>query len=314
MNVAQARNQPKVLIAVSLVALYFIWGSTYLALRFGLEGFPPFLLNGIRFLVAGAVLYAFLRLRGVPNPTRRQVGNATRMGVFLLVGGVGGMTLAIQHGIGSGVAATAAAIIPVWSALIAGLFGEWPSRREWLGLAVGFAGVLVLVQEGDFQASLVGLLFALGAPLLWSIGSVWGSHREMPSGLMASAVQLLSGGVALLVIGAVLGERLPAGPSAKSLAALGYLIVLGSILAYPAYVYLLKNVRPALATSYAYVNPAVAVVLGLTLGQEAVTGPLAIALPLILGGVALVATRQRKGTARGLPEPESTKLAAEPAA
>lgn len=275
-------------VVASLIAVYIIWGSTYLAIRFGLEGIPPFALNGIRFLVAGAGLYAFLRLRGAPRPTRAQVWNAARMGVLLIVGGVGGMALAIHHGVGSGLAATAAAVIPVWSALVAGLFGDWPTRREWIGLAVGFAGVVVLVQEGDFKASALGLLFAVIAPLLWSIGSVWGSRKDLPEGLMTSTVHFFAGGAVLMVMSFFLGETFTEVPSAGSIAALLYLIVLGSIVSFPAYVYLLRNVRPALATSYAYVNPAVAVVLGLTIGQEAVTGPLLIALPLILGGVAMV--------------------------
>lgn len=283
--------------ALSLVAVYIIWGSTYLALRFGLEGVPPFALNGIRFLTAGVVLFVFLRLRGAPRPTRTQVWNAARMGILLLVGGVGGMTLAIQNGVGSGLAATAAAIIPVWSALVAGLFGEWPTRREWLGLAIGFAGVVVLIQEGDFQASALGLLFAVVAPLLWSIGSVWGSKKDLPEGLMTSTVHFLAGGAVLMVMSLVSGESFTEVPSTGALAALLYLIVFGSIVSYPAYLYLLRNVRPALATSYAYVNPAVAVVLGLTIGQEAVTGPLLIALPLILGGVAMVRMGSRRARA-----------------
>ena len=180
MSTSPQPAENRVLIGLSLVAVYFIWGSTYLGLKFGLEGIPPFALNGIRFVVAGVILYVFLRLRGAPRPTRHQVWNASRMGVLLLVGGVGGMSLAIENGVGSGLAATAAAIIPVWSALVAGLFGDWPSRREWLGLAVGFAGVVVLVQEGDFQTSAVGLAFAVAAPLLWSIGSVWGARKDLP--------------------------------------------------------------------------------------------------------------------------------------
>ena len=194
MNLAAARKEPRVLIAMALVSVYFIWGSTYLALRFGLDGFPPFILNGLRFLIAGGVMYVVLRLRGVANPTRRQAWNATRMGVLLLVGGVGGMTIAIQNGIGSGVAATAAAIIPVWSALAGGAFGEWPVRREWVGLAAGLAGVVILVQEGDFQSTAVGLTFAIAAPLIWSLGAVWGSHREMPGGFMSATIQLLAAG------------------------------------------------------------------------------------------------------------------------
>lgn len=306
MNLAAARKEPRVLIAVALVSVYFIWGSTYLALRFGLDGFPPFILNGLRFLIAGGVMYVVLRLRGVANPTRRQAWNATRMGVLLLVGGVGGMTIAIQNGIGSGVAATAAAIIPVWSALAGGAFGEWPVRREWVGLAAGLAGVVILVQEGDFQSTVVGLIFAIAAPLIWSVGAVWGSHREMPDGFMAATIQLLAAGAVMLIVGPLMGERIEAVPTAGSVVALGYLIVFGSIVAYTAFVYLLRTVRPALATSYAYVNPIVAVILGLTLGQEVVTGPILIALPLILAGVGLVATAKDRKTKRPTPQARPT--------
>lgn len=297
-----ATREPRLLVAASLVSVYFIWGSTYLALRFGLEGFPPFILNGLRFLLAGAVMYLVLRPRGAAAPTGRQAWNAGRMGLMLLVGGVGGMTLAIQSGIGSGVAATAAAVIPVWSGLAGGLVGQWPVRREWIGLATGLGGVVVLVQEGDFRATVIGLLFALIAPLLWSVGSVWGSRREMPEGLMSPAVQLLAAGAAMLVIGLAAGERIGSAPPARSLVALAYLVVFGSIVAYTAYLHLMRAVRPALANSYAYVNPVVAVVLGLTLGQESITGPALVALPLILVGVGLMVTAKQRQAREPSPE------------
>jgi drug/metabolite transporter (DMT)-like permease len=293
MERVEAGESPKLLLLLALLSVYFIWGSTYLALRFGLEGFPPFLLNGLRFIIAGALIYPLSRLNGAVRPTRRQVWNATRMGMLLLVGGVGGMTLALQAGIGSGLAATAAAVIPVWTAVAGGFFGQWPVRREWVGLGIGLAGVVILVQEGDFQASALGLFLAVAAPLSWSIGSIWGSNREMPSGLMSAAVQLGTAGIVMLGIGLAMGERLSAAPGAKAALSLAYLVVFGSIVAYTAYVYLLDNVRHALATSYAYVNPVVAMALGLTLGDEVVTGPVVIALPLILVSVALVAAEGR---------------------
>jgi len=276
-------------VGAALVAVYLIWGSTYLALRFGLEGFPPFLLNGIRFLTAGGIMYAVLRLRGAPSPSRRHWWNAGRLGALMLIGGVGLVTIAEDVGVGSGVAATAVAVIPLWAALVSGLFGRWPARREWLGLVVGFAGVLVLAQEGDLGANTLGMILVVAAPVFWAIGSVWGSHLELPGPAMATATQLLVGGAALLVLGPLRGERIPEMPSASAWLALGYLIVFGSIIAYTAYVYLLRTVRPALATSYAYANPMVAVVLGVTLGSEVLTGPAFIALPLILAGVGLAA-------------------------
>jgi drug/metabolite transporter (DMT)-like permease len=284
----------RTIVVASLLAVYFIWGSTYLALRFGLEGFPPFILNGLRFVIAGAVMYVVLRMRGVAPPTARQWWNAGRMGVLLLIGGVGLMTIAEDVGVGSGVAATAAAAIPVWTALIGGIFGLWPVRREWIGLGVGLIGVITLLQEGDFLSSTAGMLLVIAGPLLWAFGSVWGTRQEMPEGFMAPAAQLLVAGPVMLIAGPVMGERVSEMPSAVSWLALAYLIVMGSIVAYTAYVYLLQTVRPALATSYAYVNPVVAVALGLTLGAEVITGPIIIALPLILVGIALTATAHRK--------------------
>jgi len=293
----------RTLIAFSLAAVYFIWGSTYLALRFGLEGFPPFMLNGIRFVVAGAMMYVVLRLRGSRSPNRRQWWNAARMGSLLLIGGVGLMTIAEDVGVGSGVAATAAAAIPVWMALVSGAFGQWPVRREWFGLAMGMLGVGVLLREGDFLASTAGMVLVIAGPALWAFGSVWGKRLEMPEGFMAPAAQLLTAGVAMLAASPFMGERIVEMPGIVAWSALAYLIVMGSIVAYTAYVYLLQSVRPMLASSYAYINPVVAVFLGLTLGAEIITGPIFIALPLILAGVGLTATVRHK---RGRTENHTT--------
>ena len=285
---------------LALLAVYFVWGSTYLGMRFGLESFPPLMLGGVRFLIAGVAMLAVLRWRGAAWPTRRQWWNTGRVASLTLVGGVGLVTIAQDVGVGSGVVATAVAIIPVWAALASGLFGEWPRKLEWIGLAVGLAGVLILVQEGDLRSSPLGLVLVLIAPILWAIGSVWGTRLDTPRPLMAAAAQLFSAGVVFTLLSLLRGERLEAMPSAGSLLALLYLIVFGSIVAYSAYVYLLENTRPAMATSYAYVNPAVAVLLGVTLGAEVVTGQVFVALPLILAGVAIVTLAQRRGPA----EPE----------
>lgn len=292
---------------LALAAVYFIWGSTYLALRFGLEGFPPLLLNGIRFLLAGIAMYGVLRWRGVPAPTWRQWWNAGRVGALML-GAVGLVTTAEDLGVGSAVVAAAVAVIPVWAALASGLFGSWPRRLEWVGLIVGLSGVLVLTQEGDLQASMLGLALVLVAPVLWAFGSVWGTRLDMPRSLMATAAELVTGGVLLFVVGLLLGERIEVMPSGWSILALLYLAFFGSVVAYSAYVYLLENTRPALATSYAYVNPAVAVVLGVTIGAEVLTGQVFLGLPLVLAGVAIItlAQRQRTGSTDSDAEPPST--------
>ena len=288
-------------IALALVSVYVVWGSTYLALRYGLEGFPPFILNGLRFLTAGGAMYLVLRRRGVEKPTREQWWNSIRIAFLMLVGGVALVTVAEDQGVGSGIAATAVAVMPLWAALIGGLYGRWPARREWLGLAIGFLGVVVLAQEGDFRASGLGIALVVIAPMLWAFGSVWGSRKEQSSSAMATAAQLLAGGSALMVLGPLRGERLTEMPPLPAWLALAYLTVMGSIVAYTAYVYLLKTVRPALATSYAYVNPVVAVALGLTLGGESITGPVWVALPLILVGVGLTVTARKRPERRRSP-------------
>jgi len=171
-------------------------------------------------------------------------------------------------------------------------------------LIVGLLGVLVLAQEGDFRSSAVGTLLVVLSPIFWAFGSIWGPRLDLPKGLMAPAAQLLSGGVVLSVIGLARGERIVEMPPTSAWLALGYLIFFGSIIAYTSYFYLIRTVRPALAISYPYVNPFVAVALGLTLGGEVITGPIFLALPLILLSVGLVATARRGsmvGKTRPLP-------------
>ncbi len=297
-SIDRTRRNPRALVIAAILAVYFIWGSTYLGLRFGLEGFPPFLLNGFRFLIAGAVLFVILKFRGRATATRRQVWNAARMGVLLLVGGVGLVTLAEDVGVGSGIAATAVAVIPVWIALIGGVFGDWPRRREWMGLVVGLAGVLVLAQEGDFRASSLGTTLIVIAPIVWAFGSIWGTRLDLPESSMATAIEVIAAGVLMTAIGPLVGERITEPPPTVAWVALVYLAIMGSLVAFTAYIFLLKTVRPALSTSYAYVNPVVAVALGVTLGQETITGPVFVALPLILVGVALVATGKAGGGSR----------------
>jgi drug/metabolite transporter (DMT)-like permease len=205
------------------------------------------------------------------------------------------VTIAEDLGVGSGIAATAAASIPLWTAVFAGLSGHWPCRTEWTGIAVGFAGVGVLSLEGDIRTSALGALLIIVAPIFWSFGSVLSKRLELPGTWMATSGQLLAGGLTLLVLGPLRGERIAALPTAGSIAALVYLTVIGSIVAFSAYVYLLRELKPTAATSYAYVNPVVAVVLGVTIGGEVLTGPALVALPLILAGVGLIGLAQRGG-------------------
>jgi len=276
------------MIAASLTAVYVIWSSTYLALRFLVETFPPFLGTSIRMMIAGAILFTWARWRGSPIPTPRQWRNGFAVGTLLFVGGLGLVTVAEDIGVGSGVAATAVAMVPVWAAVISGLFGRWPTRLEWIGIVVGIAGVALLSGEGDFRAAPLGLVLVVVSPILWAFGSVWSAHIDLPAGPMSAAIQMLGGGVALALIGSGIGESITTAPSLKSWLALAWLTLLGSLIGFSAYTYLLRTVRPVLATSYAYVNPLFAVILGVTLGKERLTGEAWVALPIILVAVGLI--------------------------
>ena len=275
-------------VGLALASVYLVWGSTYLAIRIGLEGYPPFLMGSLRFLAASAVFYAFLRWRGHVAPTRAQWKNAAVMGLFMLVMGNGLVNFAEQT-VSSGLAAIAVASMPLWAALFGVMKRQHPSRGEWLGLAVGFVGVIWLNIGSEMRASPGGMLALLVAPIAWAWGSVWSRGRDLPAPFMSTAAQMLCGGVAMGVLGLALGERISTVPPLKATLAVGYLAAFGSIIGFSAYVWLLHHVRPALATSYAYVNPPIAVLLGaLLLGER--FGVHAIgAMAVILGGVLIIA-------------------------
>ena len=293
-DTARLSSDPPFLIPLSLFALYIIWGSTYLAIRFALESYPPFLLAGVRFLIAGVLMFLFLRLRGVAVPSANQWRNAAITGVLLLGFG-NGMVCFAEERVSSGIAAVAVASMPLFAALFSSLYGERPTRRESIGLAIGFIGVIVLNLGSGLSASRTGAVALLLAAACWALGSVWSKRQDIPKGPMNTAAQMLCASVALIIFSLVAGERLPAHPNPHATLALAYLIVFGSIIAFSAYLYVLKHVRPALATSYAYVNPPVAVLFGLMLVGEHV-GPYDLAgMAVILLGVSVITlARQRR--------------------
>ena len=279
-------------VILALLAVYVIWGSTYLGIRIALEGFAPFQMIGLRFLMAGTVLYAVLRWRGAPAPTRSQWVASAWVGGLLLVGGTGAVAFAEQW-VASGLAAVWIATMPLWAAFFAGLFGRWPRRREWIGLGLGLVGVTLLNTEGNLQANPVGMIALTVATISWAFGSVWSRRLPLPSGLMASAAEMLIAGALLVPLSLLFGEPMP-GPTARSVLALAYLTVFGSLVAFSAYGYLLRSVKPTIATSYAYVNPVVAVVLGIALACEPIGPNGVIAMLAILAGVALVALNRER--------------------
>jgi drug/metabolite transporter (DMT)-like permease len=286
-------------VVLALLAVYVIWGSTYFAIKVTLESFTPFLMAGMRFVLAGGLLFGFMKLRGAPTPSLKQWGASVLVGSLLLAGGNGFITFAEQW-VASGIAALAVATMPLFAALLAGLWGHWPRKMEWVGLLLGFAGVALLNLEGDMQANPIGALMLLLGAGSWALGSVWSRYLPLPGGMMASAAEMLGGGAGLLVLGLGSGERMTELPAVGPTIAFFYLVVFGSIVAFSAYSYLLQKVRPTLSTSYAYVNPAVAVGLGVWLGGEFITWAGLIAMPVILVGVAIVMlSRERKAGSSG---------------
>jgi drug/metabolite transporter (DMT)-like permease len=291
---ASAQTPSRLLVPLALLAVYVIWGSTYFAIRVALGSWPPFLLGAVRFLLAGSLLYGILRLRGVAPPTRLQWFNAAVTGTLLL--GVGnGLVCFAEQSVASGLAAIAVASMPLFAATFGALYRDWPSRLEWLGLAIGFAGVILLNLGAGMSGSPIGAIALVVAAIAWAFGSVWSRRRDMPPASMNTAAQMISGGCALSIVSLLSGERLHAVPSASASLAMLYLIVFGSLIAFTAYLYLLRNVRAVLATSYAYVNPPVAVLLGILFLGEAVHANDVAAMTIILFGVALITLGKLRG-------------------
>lgn len=278
---------------LALAAVYLIWGSTYLAMRIAVETLPPMLMGAARFTLAGGVLLAIARATGQAWPTRRHWLAALPIGALLFVGGNGLVAIA-ETQITSAVAALVCATMPLWMAIFSTIAGERPTGREWLGVALGVAGVVVLVSGAEMSATPAAAAILCVSPAAWALGSLLAKKLPSPPGIAAAATHQLAGGVALALAGLVRGETWPAAASTDSVLALVYLVLLGSLVAYTAYAWLLKHARPAVATSYAFVNPVFAVILGVLLAGEPLTPATLVAAPLVVLAVVLVI----KGRAR----------------
>jgi len=289
-------------VIAAFAAVYIIWGSTYLAIRFAVEALPPLLMAGTRFLVAGSVLYAWSRRRGAAKPIRTHWRSAAVVGTLLLLGGNGSVCWA-ERTIPSGMAALIVTTVPLWMALLEALRpgGQRPSRWDVLGLILGFAGVYILVDPGrDMDArslNVAGVLILLFASLSWATGSLYSRHAKLPdSPLLAAAMEMLAGGAALVVVGLAMGEGgalnwkmlTPA-----SMTALAYLILFGSIVGFTSYMWLLRVSTPSRVGTYAFVNPAVAVVLGWAMADEVISPRILLAMVVILTSVALITQTKR---------------------
>ncbi|MBN9873274.1 drug/metabolite exporter YedA [Enterobacter cloacae complex sp. IR53043] len=272
----------------ALFSLYIIWGSTYFVIRIGVESWPPLMMAGIRFLTAGVLLMAFLLLRGHRLPPLRPLLNAALIGLLLLAVGNGAVTVAEHQNVPSGIAAVVVATVPLFTLCFSRLFGIRTRKLEWLGIAIGLVGIILLNSGGNLSGNPWAAVLIMIGSMSWAFGSVYGSRIELPSGMMAGAFEMLAAGIVLLMASALTGEKLTAMPDLSGFLAVGYLALFGSIIAINAYMYLIRNVSPAVATSYAYVNPVVAVLLGTGFAGEVLSTIEWLALGVIVFAVVLV--------------------------
>ena len=305
---ARAIARPVLGIVAALAAVYVLWGSTYLAIRFALDSYPPFLLGAIRMSIAGALMYAVLRWRGATPPTARQWRTLAVLSVFMVLLSNGLVNLA-ETEVGSGLAAIAVASMPLFAGVFAMLRGRHPTRIEWVGTIIGFLGVLWLNAGSELSSSTLGVVCLATAAIAWAWGSIWSRDQDLPEPFMSAAGQMLAGSVWMLLAALATGERFAAVPTVEATAAMLYLVVAGSIFGFTAYIWLLHHVRPALATSYAYVNPPIAVFFGFMLGGESFTAHDLGAMAVILAGVVIITLAKARAAApapvRGTPRADA---------
>jgi len=290
-------------IAVAMLAIYLVWGSTYLAIRFAVETIPPFIMAGTRYLLPGLLLMVWRRLAGDPAPTRRQWLSGAIVGLFLLLGGNGLVSWAEQR-VESGIAALIIGTVPIWMVIFDAVLTR--IRPRWqviVGLLTGFGGIIFLIgPESLFgqhpRYDLLGIGVLVLAAFLWAIGSIYSRDADLPrSPLLGTSIEMLAGSVGLYIASLLTGEWKTfniGAVSQQSVLGLLYLIVLGTLVGFVAYTWLLRNAPISLVSTYAYVNPLVAILLGNWLVQEPLNWEVALAVAIIIGSVVLINSFRRK--------------------
>jgi len=315
------------LLILAFAAVYILWGSTYLAIRYAIETLPPLLMASTRFLISGAILFVIARLSAdYERPSAKHWRTSFIVGTLLLLGGNGGVVLAEKY-VSSSVAALLVASEPFWIVLLSWLWlkNARPTMRMTVGLVIGFFGVALLIGgnlaaiagDGTTQG-ILAMVLLLGATLSWAIGSLYGLKAPVPrSAILTAGMQMLAGGAVLGVVGTLRGEAAafePAQVSAASLYGLAYLIVFGAIIGYTAYSWLLKNAKPEMVATYAYVNPMIAVLLGWLIAGESLTPTMLIGAAIIVGSVTLITSKERPDdTDRDQPSADAPALGFAPA-
>jgi drug/metabolite transporter (DMT)-like permease len=315
-GIGKTESSRKLLILVAaFFAVYVFWGSTYLAIKYAIQTLPPFLMAGTRFAVAGSILFIWARLsKDYERPRWEHWRTSIIVGTLLLLGG-NGLVVYAEHYLPSSFAALLIATEPFWIVLLswAWLGHRRPSLKVVLGLAIGFTGVWLLVSGGsssetaEVSGKWIGIAAVLLASISWAAGSIYGLRGSTPkSPVLASGMQMIAGSASLLIVSAVKGELStfqPVAVSLPSLLGVGYLIVFGSLIGYTAYAWLLKNSRPSMVATYAYVNPVIAVLLGWLIAGESMTGQMLMGAGVIVGSVVLITSQNHE-------DPDSTEAEA----
>lgn len=276
------------LVVACLFAVYIVWGTTYFAIKVAIEGIAPFFLVGTRFVFAGVLLLGWQTLRGAPAPTAKQWGGSALVGFLLLVVGNGCVSIA-ERWVSSGATVALISIMPLATVLWSGAFGQWPRRAEWSAIALGGAGVAIMLLGRDLQGNLFGTLLILFATASWSLGTVLSRRLDIPHGPTGFGAEMLTAGLMGLAISAASGEHWSIPQATHVWWAWGYLVVFGSLVAFSAYRFVVERVSPSLAATYAYVNPPVALGVGWLLGNERFSANVLLGLPVVLAAVALQA-------------------------
>jgi drug/metabolite transporter (DMT)-like permease len=298
---------------IALIAVYIVWGSTYLAIRYTIASIPPFLSAGIRFLISGAILYLWCRINGDPAPKKVEWRSASIVGLLLLLGGNGGLVWAEQR-IPSGIASLFIATTPLWMVLIdslrpGGVRANW---LTWLGVLVGFTGIALLAnpwQPHNSSTALdpLGMIVLIVAALSWSIGSLYSRKASLPSSsLLGTGMEMLAGSLGLFAFGTIVGEWSQfhlATISMRSVGGLIYLILFGSLVGFVSYTWLLRNAPTPIVSTYAYVNPVVALILGSVIAGEVLDGQDILSALIVLAGVILITTARSIRARNGSPVP-----------
>jgi drug/metabolite transporter (DMT)-like permease len=306
-------HEPKWKIITAFIIIYIVWGSTYLAIKYGIESWPPFILAGTRFLIAGGSLYAYLRWKGEHRPSKTSWIHQTIIGAMMLIGGNGLVCFGEQK-VPSGIAALIVASVPLWMALISRCLG-WSKHlhwRAWIGILIGFLGIYFLIDPntlsgiGSKEFFLYNILIVI-ASIFWSSGSLYSRRKPSSSPLMSSAQQMFGAGLLYPIVIFFSGDW--RGFHLTNITLTGwlswiYLIIMGSLVGYTAYIYLLKHCAPAHVSTYAYVNPVVALLIGWQFGQETITTRVLIGAFAVICAVPLVLTAKpsKKAVAQPIAE------------